>query len=194
MPIMPPGERLICRSTAWGATVRPLVPWALSGQRLRGDVLEIGGGGGAMAAGMLRRFPDVRLTVADLDPRMVAAGRRRLARFGDRARVEVADATRLPFADGSFDAVVSFLMLHHVGAWEEAVREAARVLRPGGRFLGYDLHDTALNRLVHHVDGIHDLRSITEGSMEHVLRAAGFASVLRQGVLTVRWAAVRAEP
>ena len=192
VPIMPPGERVLCRTAAWGVLVRPLVPWALSGQALNGDVLEIGGGAGAMAAGMLDRFPAARVTVADLDPRMVRASGRRLARFGERARVEVGDAIALPFADASFDVVVSCLMLHHIGRWEDAVAEAARVLRPGGRFLGYDLHDSAVSRLIHHADGIHDLRSISAPAFGQALGAAGLRDrQLRQGRLTLRWSATR---
>jgi ubiquinone/menaquinone biosynthesis C-methylase UbiE len=189
---MPPGERLLCRTAAWGVLVRPLVPWALSGESLDGEVLEIGGGGGAMAAGVLNRFASVRITIADLDPKMVQATGRRLARFGDRARAEVGDATALPFPDARFDSAISFLMLHHVGRWEAAVAEAARVLRPGGRFLGYDLHDTAASRGLHHADGIHDLRSITAPTMRAALHDAGFLTPrFRQGRLTVRWVAVR---
>lgn len=40
-------------------------------------------------------------------------------------------------------------MLDHVGAWEKALAEAVRVLRPGGPLLGYDLLDTAPTRLLH---------------------------------------------
>lgn len=192
MPIMPAGERLLCRTAAWGALVRPMVPWALSGQRLHGDVLEIGAGGGGMAVGMLRRFGDITLTVADLDPRMVHALERRLDGFGSRALARVADATSLPFPDASFDAVVSCLMLHHVGNWEAAVSEVSRVLRPGGRFVGYDLHDTVVSRVIHRIDGIRDLRSVTGTTLADALHANGFgSSTLREKGLTVRWVAER---
>ena len=92
-----------------------------------------------MAAELLRRYPGVRVTATDYDDAMVAAARRRLAPFGARAEVQQADAAALPFPDASFDAALSFIMLHHVMAWEEAVTELIRVLRPGGRLLGYDL-------------------------------------------------------
>lgn len=192
MPIMPVGERVLCRSAAWGALARRAVPWALSQQSLDGEILEIGGGGGAMAAGMLTRFPQARLTIADLDPVMVNLTARRLASFGERANVQIGDATALPFADSSFDTVVSCLMLHHVGAWESAVAEVVRVLRPGGRFLGYDLPDSALSRAIHHADGIHNLRSITETTLRAALAEAGVVDVQcrrdRLG-LTLRWIA-----
>src|ERR1700726_2218728 len=70
---------------------------------------------------------------------MVARARRKLAPFGKRASTQRVDAAALPFADGRFDVVLSFAMLHHVADWERAVAEAVRVLRPGGRLVGYDL-------------------------------------------------------
>lgn len=51
---------------------------------------------------------------------------------GLRARFVNADATRLPFADGSFDVVMSIGVLHHVPDMESACREVVRVARPGG--------------------------------------------------------------
>jgi ubiquinone/menaquinone biosynthesis C-methylase UbiE len=48
--------------------------------------------------------------------------------------VACADAARLPFAAGSFDAVVGFGFLHHVPHWQRALAEVARVLRPGGSY------------------------------------------------------------
>lgn len=119
-------EGAFCRSAPWRTLARRTVlPWALGGEHLTGDVLEIGGGSGAMAHGMARLFPDVRLTITDIDDDMVANARRRLAQCRN-ATVKLADVTSLPFGDASFDAVTSYLMLHHVIAWREALGEAAR--------------------------------------------------------------------
>ncbi len=192
MPIMPFGERFICRTPMWRSFARSIVGWSLSGETLSGAVLEVGGGSGAMAKGMLSRFPDVQLTVADLDPLMVESVNRQLASFGDRAKAVVGDATDLPFEDNSFEVVVSNLMLHHIGNWEAAVHEAIRVVRPGGRFVGYDVRDTAVSRGFHHLDQIHDLRSIMEPTFAAELRAAGITDyTLRKGRfgLTLRWVA-----
>jgi ubiquinone/menaquinone biosynthesis C-methylase UbiE len=114
-------------------------------------VLEIGSGNGAVAAEITRTNDGVSVTATDLDPAMVAAARTRL---GPLQNVDVAqvDATELPFPDESFDSVVSCLMLHHVIEWERCLREIARVLKPGGWLLGYDLVRTPLAKMVHRVD------------------------------------------
>jgi ubiquinone/menaquinone biosynthesis C-methylase UbiE len=150
MPVMSKVERAFCCGALWqtsaGAVVR-----SLPADRLGRDVLEIGSGGGEVTERLLRHRPGIAVTATDLDPVMVAASTRRL-RDLPGATVLPADATALPFEDASFDSVVSCLMLHHVINWEAALREAARVLRPGGVFVGYDLVRTPLATAVHKID------------------------------------------
>lgn len=153
MHVMSAIERGFCRSGPWRVFARRVVlPWAVDGHKLSGDVLEIGGGSGAMAEAVARTQPDARLTVTDLDQAMLQHARARLAEHADIA-VRKADVTDLPFEPGSFDSVTSYLMLHHVVDWLPAIAEVARVLRPGGVFLGYDLTDTRAARLLHRADG-----------------------------------------
>src|SRR5438105_2616732 len=117
-------EKAMCQSPPWRWFTRRIVlPWALQGIRPDGEVLEIGGGSGAMASELLAAHRGLRMTVTDFDDDMLARARPRLERFGDRVVVRQADATALPFDDESFDAVVSFIMLHHVGHWEAALAE-----------------------------------------------------------------------
>jgi ubiquinone/menaquinone biosynthesis C-methylase UbiE len=151
MPVMSTVERTFCRSAPWNAFARRVVlPWALHGTQLSGEVLEIGGGSGAMAAQVGDLFPDARLTVTDLDEAMVREARGRL-RTRDNVAVQ-ADVTALPFEDNRFDVVTSYLMLHHVIGWEQALREAGRVLKPGGALIGYDLLDRRAARWIHRLD------------------------------------------
>jgi SAM-dependent methyltransferase len=132
--------KAFCTSSPYRAFARlVLLPWALQGLSPRGEALEIGSGSGAMAAELLRRFPQLRMVATDYDTDMVATAHRSLAPFGDRATAQRVDATALPFDDHRFDLVLSFAMLHHVVDWELAVAEAVRVLRPGGHLVGYDL-------------------------------------------------------
>ena len=139
-------EKRFCSSALWRITSQlAVVPWVLAftDNQLAADadVLEVGSGGGFNAETLLRRFPSWRLTATDYDAEMVELAARRLARFGDRVRLNQADATALRYPDASFDVVLSIGVLHHVGAWEKALAEAARVLRPGGSLLAVDLLD-----------------------------------------------------
>jgi ubiquinone/menaquinone biosynthesis C-methylase UbiE len=144
-------ERAYCCSSVWrsssGAIARELCA-----QRLGHDVLEIGVGSGSVAQQLLSDAPELAWTAIDIDPQMTQAAATRLREFPG-ASVQTADATAMPFPDESFDSVVSCLMLHHIIDWERAVAETARVLRPGGIFVGYDLTRTALASLFHRLDG-----------------------------------------
>lgn len=98
----------------------------------RGAVLEIGGGTGANLA----HYRNVdRVTIAEPDPFM----RSRIGPKLEDARVPVevsaAGAEALPFPDGSFDTVVSTLVLCTVPDQAAALDEVRRILRPGGRLL-----------------------------------------------------------
>lgn len=173
MPAMSAIESALCRSAPWNLFARRVIlPWVLNGQALTGDVLEIGAGSGAMAEGIVHRFPDVRLTVTDVDDRMVAAARRRLAGHAN-VKVTQASTTALPFPDANFDAVASYLMLHHVASYRQALAEAARVLRPGGLFLGYDIADSPLARVTHRLTNSPHLLVSSDG-LRGGLAGAGF--------------------
>jgi len=176
MPVMSMVEQGFCRSAPWRAFARRAVlPWALAGTPLVGHVLELGAGSGAMAEGVMRAHPQIRLTVTDLDPSMVRAAHNRLSDVAG-VTVQQADVTALPFDDGSFDAVTSYLMLHHVIDWPAALAEAVRVLRPGGVLVGYDFTDTAFARLIHWADRSPH-RILTADELRHGLEAAGFEDV-----------------
>lgn len=143
-----------------------------------------------MAAELLRTFPGVRLTATDYDDTMVSAARERLAGFGNRATTQQADATKLPFPDGSFDCVLSFIMLHHVLDWEGALREATRVLRPGGRVIGYDLLSSLPLRLFHQLEGSgHRTRMMRLNELRHELREIPVVGIASRslGGITVRF-------
>jgi ubiquinone/menaquinone biosynthesis C-methylase UbiE len=170
VPAMSRFQSVFCRSAPWRTFARRAVlPWALQGLRPRGDVLEIGAGSGAMAAELLTMFPDLRMTVTDFDDEMVSAAAARLSPLGDRVTARSADATALSFPDGTFDVVLSWVMLHHTVEWEKALAEAIRVLRPGGQLVGYDLLSTAPLRLLHQNDGDH-LRLIRLSELRAALR------------------------
>jgi SAM-dependent methyltransferase len=93
-------------------------------------VLELGTGRGELWRENAERIPDGwRLTITDLSPGMVEAARR----SGVPAEYAVVDAQDIPYADGSFDAVIANHMLYHVPDRAQALTEIRRVLVPCGR-------------------------------------------------------------
>ena len=101
----------------------------------RGDVLEIGGGTGAN----LPYYPQAsNITFVEPDRHMVRRLRRNIARQECDATVVQQIGESLPFADASFDAVVTTLVLCMVHDADAVVQEARRVLKPGGAFLFYE--------------------------------------------------------
>src|SRR5881397_3434762 len=105
----------------WLADLRPA-----EGQALR--VLDAGCGTGGLLANLRTNAWRVGVEISSYGIR--------LARTRSRAVLAQASVAALPFADESFDAVVSIDVLCHAGVEEaQAVEEAVRVLRPGGRFL-----------------------------------------------------------
>jgi ubiquinone/menaquinone biosynthesis C-methylase UbiE len=99
----------------------------------RGRVLEIGAGTGLN----LSHYPDgiEELVLAEPGWPMAARLERRLAKLGRPARIAIAPAEALPFEDGSFDTVVSTLVLCTVTDPGRALAEVERVLPAGGRLL-----------------------------------------------------------
>lgn len=104
--------------------------WVCS--RADGRVLEL-------AVGTARNLSfygeNVRLTGIELSPEMLALARRRADELGSDADLRLGDAQELEFAEESFDTVVITLGLCTIPDDRQAVREAHRVLRPGGRLL-----------------------------------------------------------
>ena len=100
-----------------------------------GDVLEIGGGTGAN----LPYYPEsANITFIEPDTHMVRKLRRNIVRHKRSAAIVQQGGESLPFADASFDTVVTTLVLCMVSDADAVVREARRVLRPGGAFLFYE--------------------------------------------------------
>jgi ArsR family transcriptional regulator len=117
-------ERHYSPGRTWEATAR-----ALLGLARLGDVLDGGAGDGAITQLLARRARHV--TCLDRSQRLVEAARHRLSRESNVGFV-VGDLHRLPQADASFDQVLYFNVLTYLEQPEQALAEAARVLRPGG--------------------------------------------------------------
>jgi SAM-dependent methyltransferase len=99
------------------------------------EVLDMGCGTGRFTIPLAERVRSV--SGLDLSPMMLATARKKLADKGLEADLREGDMAALPFADASFDVVVSMLALMHIprADRQQVFREVARVLRPGGRLL-----------------------------------------------------------
>lgn len=100
------------------------------------SVLDVPSGGGVVLLG-LRPENRLRYVAADISPVMLDRVRAEASRRGlDYVETQRADAGALPFQDGAFDVVVSYSGLHCVPDPAAAVKEMARVVRPGGTVRG----------------------------------------------------------
>lgn len=96
-------------------------------------VLDVGAGDGAFAVEAARR--GALVTGVDPDPAMLTAAAVRASAMGVDLQLGDGRAEQLPFADGAFDLVFAMTVLCFVADADAAVREMARVLRPGGRLV-----------------------------------------------------------
>ena len=102
-----------------------------------GALLDIAAGTGDIAFEALKRAPGSRIVGADFALQMMQVGRRR-SPLGSQIAWAGADALRLPFADGSFDAVASGYLMRNVVDIGQTLAEQKRVLKPGGRIVILD--------------------------------------------------------
>ncbi len=112
---------------------------ALSGvpEGFAGKLLEVPVGTGVLTMPVYNDLPDAEITCLDYSEAMMAAAKRRAAGAGIRNVTFVrGDVGALPFADESFDIVLSLNGFHAFPDKDAAYRETYRVLKPGGTFCG----------------------------------------------------------
>ena len=100
-------------------------------------VLDVGCGTGTNL--MLYHEAGCKVFGIDLSPAMVEVAQKKL---GNRANIRVGDASKMPYADDSFDLVTGLFTLHEMpsGIRPAVISEIARVVRPDGRILLIDYH------------------------------------------------------
>ncbi|MDP3540964.1 MAG: class I SAM-dependent methyltransferase [Elusimicrobiota bacterium] len=148
-------------------------------------VLDLGCGTGTFAIMLARANPAIEVIGIDPDPDIVRMAERRAAGLDAGLVLKLAGAQALPFDRGAFDVVASTLVFHHLPPsvkWA-ALREALRVLRPGGRLLILDFGrpEGAVQAVLGHAAGFLDGWGTTAeniaGKIPELMRQAGFFEV-----------------
>jgi ubiquinone/menaquinone biosynthesis C-methylase UbiE len=155
------------------------------------DVLDLGCGTGTLALMVHRACPQARITGLDIDPRILGMARRKLSRAGVNVTLQQGSATAPPFSDGSFDRILTTLMLHHLSTEQkrQTLAAARRLLRPGGELHIADFgkpHNLLMRILatgVRLLDGAGNTAANLRGELPSLVAASGFAEVAE----TERW-------
>ncbi len=149
-------------------------------------VLEVGSGTGNLALLAKREYPDTHVVGLDPDPKALARARRKAAREDLFVQLDLGFAGELPYPDESFDRALSAFMFHHLEPAEKpaALREARRVLRPGGSLHLLDFggakerSDGLVARLAHRSKRLQDN---FEDRIPTLMREAGLADPVETG-------------
>lgn len=158
--------------------------WLIERGRARGAarVLDIATGGGHTALAFAEFTPTVVAT--DVTEPMLAAARRLAASRGVAAvRFAAADVTALPFRDSAFGVVTCRIAAHHFAELLPALRQVARVLKPGGAFLVEDIlghEDSGAAAFITEVERRRDpshVRAFRHIEWTAFLRAAGMTVI-----------------
>jgi ubiquinone/menaquinone biosynthesis C-methylase UbiE len=150
------------------------------------SVLDVGCGTGTLAIAAKRWVGSTgSVHGIDASPEMIARARKKAAKAGAEIGFEQGLAQSLPFSDGTFDVVLSTVMLHHLSrpARQQGLSEMRRVLKSGGRLLAVDFggasrHGKGL------LDHFHRHGRIDSGELDHLVRDAGL-QLIESGALGI---------
>jgi ubiquinone/menaquinone biosynthesis C-methylase UbiE len=149
-------------------------------------VLDIGCGTGTFVVLIKSLHPNVEVLGLDPDSKALARATRKAERDGVSIRFDQGFADRLPYPDASFDRVFSSFMFHHLPAEEKepTLREARRVLKPGGSFhiLDFVGSEDAHGFVARLIQSAHRLQDNSQTSVLDLMRRAGFAEAKSTGL------------
>lgn len=170
-------------------------------------MLDIGCSAGAASAAYASEWPDCEVHAIDIGAAMLRYAHARAESLDAPVHFHQMDASRLSFADDSFDLVVSHNLLHEIGADKRRsmMAEAFRVVRPGGIVIHQDVAIRNLPTLVHqvernwdtHFNGEAHWSTYINADLAGEMGAAGFGSeIVEHDLATIdgagRWYAISA--
>lgn len=168
--------------------------WFMRESRFKGDlieqaqisngirVLDVGCGTGTLAIMTKQLHPEAEVVGIDADTKILQIARAKAAKTGIKLTFDQGMADHLPYADSSFDRVLSSLFLHHLSTENKlrTLREVLRVLRTGGRFDVVDFGPprTFYSRLVARIIvNNEEVAGNLRGLLPEMFREAGFENV-----------------
>jgi SAM-dependent methyltransferase len=147
-------------------------------------VLDVGCGSGTFLIWLKQAVPSASVAGIDADAKILVRARMKARQARTEIRFDESLAIALPYADGTYDRVVSTLFFHHLQPQDKraTLREIHRVLVPGG-----ELHVADFGRpnrllrlmfyLVQLLDGFENTRDNVEGRLPTLFEEAGFEQV-----------------
>lgn len=157
-----------------------------------GTVVDVGPGTGTFAVKLKAMRPDIEVTGVDGDPEILKLARQKTG--GDQIRWKQGFAADLPVEDGSADAVVMSLLLHHLGtdAKNDAIREAQRALKQEGKLHVADWG--APDRVTYPgffvlrlLDGFPNTKVHADGTLAGLISKSGFRDIRTWKRLRTIW-------
>jgi ubiquinone/menaquinone biosynthesis C-methylase UbiE len=146
-------------------------------------ILDVGCGTGSFVVLLKRQYPQVRVAGLDPDPKALRRAERKIRRAGVSVQLDEGFSDELPYETAVFDRVFSSFMFHHLDGpeREKTMREALRVLKPGGSFHLFDfVADQAPRGFLERL--IHSHAHLEDNSNEQILAElsrAGFTNATR---------------
>jgi ubiquinone/menaquinone biosynthesis C-methylase UbiE len=142
-------------------------------------LLDLGCGTATLTILVKQLHPEADLVGIDGDLNVLAVARAKAAQSGENIRLDHGMADQLPYADRSFDRVLSSLVFHHLnkGAKQRALQEVYRVLRPGGELIFMDIgppHTPWTRFISKFMRRMEEASDNIQGALPGMMQLAGF--------------------